>query len=226
MAYDIRERNKKDAPGFKGHKVKTTATPDVWLSSADGSIPSSGSPSAYGRNNIYPSLEFVKQMLEKSCMKAKEEHRDRFEVLSKREPWFQGEKRSLPPSAERGRASVGSTATETSPGTSRTPISDPNIEKGDSEVSKGSGPYSSAPENNIYPSLELVKSLYEEKDGNSHRRVIWQKVSLLRGRRRSRRTILFPLRRTVLRSPVPQTLSGRWDTRCRGCPQGSVCRPV
>lgn len=134
----------------------------MWLSSADGSTPSSESPSAYGRNNIYPSLEFVKQRLEKSCMKAKEEHRDRFEVLLKREPWFQGKKRSLPPSAERGRASVGSTATETSPGTSGVIITDPNVEIKDSEVSKGSGPYSSAPENNIYPGLELVKSLYEK----------------------------------------------------------------
>ena len=51
-------------------------------------------------------------------------------------------------------------------------------------------------------------------------------ISLRRGRRRSRRAILFPLRRTVPRSPVPQTLSGRWGTRCRGCPPGSVCRPV
>ena len=102
------------------------------------------------------------------------DHRDRFVILEKRAPWFQGEKKSLPPSAERGRASMGSTATETSPGTSGVIITDPNVEIKDSEVSKGSGPYSSAPENNIYPSLELVKSLYEKNDEISHRGVTWQ----------------------------------------------------
>ena len=69
---------------------------------------------------------------------------------------------------------MGSTATETSPGTSGVIITDPNVEIKDSEVSKGSGPYSSAPENNIYPSLKFVKALYEKNDGNSHRGVAWQ----------------------------------------------------
>ena len=56
----------KRQPWFQGAKSTTTATPDVWLSSADGSAPSSESPSAYGENNIYPSLEFVKSLYEKN----------------------------------------------------------------------------------------------------------------------------------------------------------------
>ena len=56
----------KRRPWFQGAHNTTTATPDAWLSSADGSAPSCGSPSAYGNDNIYPSLGLVKSLYEKN----------------------------------------------------------------------------------------------------------------------------------------------------------------